>query len=227
MSTIKEAIIEDILDRLGIFANLILHQLSILEKILNSGSLKISEDYLDELILNEEKSDQYEVKLSDKITNAIVLQQPLASDLRKMMACYRIVTNLERIGDSSINMLKSLRRIKNPELYNHLNEVISKMLSVSIEMVQKSILSFTNNDREYALWTIANDDIVDKMSNKLINKIIAKSKLPVESDDLLFSIVHIYSLISNIERIADHATNIAEASIYALEGIDIRHKHEE
>jgi phosphate transport system protein len=223
----KEAAILDIFDRFSSFADLILRQLSILEKIISSGSLEISKELSKELISNEEKSDLFEVKLSDKITNAIVLQKPVASDLRKLMACYRIVINLERIGDSVMNMLNSLKRIKDPEPYIHLNDVISKMLSISKEMVQKSILSFTNNDREYAMWTIKNDDIVDKMNYKLIDKIITKSKLPIETEDLLFNIVYFYSLISNIERIADHATNIAEASIYALEGKDIRHKHDD
>jgi phosphate transport system protein len=101
------------------------------------------------------------------------------------------------------------------------------MLLVSINMVQKSILSFTNNDKEYAIWTIKNDDIVDEMNNKLIKKAITKSKLPEETQQLLFSFININSIISNIERIADHATNVAEASIYALEGRDIRHKHDE
>jgi phosphate transport system protein len=227
MHTMKEAAIQDIFDRFNNFANLILHQLTILEKIISSGSLEIPRELSKELISNEEKADQFEVKLSDRITNVIVLQNPVASELRKLIACFRIVINLERIGDSVMNMINSLKRIKEPELYNHLNDVISKMLSISIEMVQKSILSYTNNDKEYAIWTIKNDDIVDKMNYKLVNKIVAKSKLPVETEELLFSIVHFHSLVSNIERIADHATNIAEASIYALEGRDIRHKHDE
>jgi phosphate transport system protein len=227
MHTMKEAAFQDIFDRFNSFANLILHQLTILEKIINSGSLEIPKKLSEELISNEEKADQFEVKLGDKITNVIVLQNPVASELRKLMACYRIVINLERIGDSVMNIVNSLKRIKDPELYLHLNDVISKMLSLSNEMVQKSILSFTNNDREYAVWTIVNDDIVDKMNYKLINKIVAKSKLPIETEELLFSIVHFHSLISNIERIADQATNIAEASIYALEGKDIRHKQDE
>jgi phosphate transport system protein len=227
MSTLKEAAIQDIIKRFGDFADLILHQLSLIEKLISSGSLEIPEELLNELNSNEEKADLFEVKLSDRITNAIVLQQPLASDLRKLMACYRIIINLERIGDSVMNMINSLKRINNPKPYLRLNDVISKMLSISIEMVQKSILSFINNDREYALWTIKNDDVVDKMNYKLQDKIVAKSKLPVETEDLLFNIVHFYSLVSNIERIADHATNIAEASIYALEGRDIRHQHDE
>ena len=87
----------------------------------------------------------------------------------------------------------------------------------------KAILSFVNSDKEFAIWAIQNDEVVDDMNHKLIRKAIAKSKLPDETQQLLFSFIHINSIISSIERIADHATNVAEASIYAMEGTDIRH----
>ena len=63
------------------------------------------------------------------------------------------------------------------------------------------------------------------MNHKLVKKAVAKSKLPEETQQLLLSYININSIISNIERIADHATNVAEASIYAMEGTDIRHQH--
>jgi phosphate transport system protein len=225
MNIRKENAIQDIFEHFGDYANLILHQLSLLEKIISSGSLVITKEVSAELIANEDKSDNFEVKLSEKIINIIVLQKPVASDLRKLIACYQIVMNLERIGDSVMNIIKSIHRIKDKETYSHMTDVIYNMLLVSINMVQKSILSFTNNDREYAIWTIRNDDVVDEMNNKLIKKVITKSKLSEEVQQLLFSFININSIISNIERIADHATNVAEASIYALEGKDIRHKH--
>lgn len=223
----KEAAINEIIDRLGGFANLILHQLSIMQKLIGTGSLEISDEISREVIINEEKADLLEVKLSDKITRIIVLHQPVASDLRKLMACFRIVMNLERIGDSVMNIIKLYPKIRDAETFSHLTDVILNMLSASREMVEKSILSFINNDREYAIWTIKNDDVVDKMNHKLIHNLISKSKLPIETEDLLLSLIHINSIISNIERIADHATNIAEASIYSMEGKDIRHQHEE
>lgn len=227
MNIRKENAIHDIFGHFEDYANLILHQLALLEKIINSGSLIIPEEVLKELISNEDKSDKFEVKLSEKIINTIVLQKPVASDLRKLIACYQIVMNIERIGDSIMNIIKSLKRIKDAETYAHLTDVIYNMLLVSINMVQKSILSFTNNDKEFAIWTIKNDDIVDEMNNKLIKKVITKSNIPAETQQLLFSFININSIISNIERIADHATNVAEASIYALEGKDIRHQHPE
>jgi phosphate transport system protein len=223
----KETAINDVIERLGGFANLILHQLSILEKFLSIDYADIPDELSKEVVINEEKADLLEIKLSDKIVRIIVLHQPVASDLRKLMACFRIVMNLERIGDSVMNILKFYRKIRDAHTFNSLREVILNMLSASKEMVEKSILSFINNDKEYAVWTIRNDDVVDKMNHKLIHASISKSKLPVETEDLLLSLIHINSIISNLERIADHATNIAEASIYAMEGKDVRHQHED
>jgi len=224
MNIKKESAIQNVISHFEDYANLILSQLSILEKIINSGSLTISEELLKELNINEEKSDKFEVKLSEKIVNTIVLQKPVASDLRKLMACYQIVINIERIGDLVMDIVKFIQRIKESETYNRMSEVIYNMLLVSVNMVQKSILSFINSDKEFAIWTIHNDEVVDEMNHKLIRKAITKSKLPDETQQLLFSFIHINSIISSIERIADHATNVAEASIYAMEGTDIRHQ---
>jgi phosphate transport system protein len=223
MNIKKESAIQNVISHFEDYANLILNQLTILEKVVNSGSLTIPEEVLKELNAHEEKSDKFEIKLSEKIVNTIVLQKPVASDLRKLMACYQIVINLERIGDLVMDIVRFIPRIKDIDTYNRMSEVIYNMLLVSVNMVQKAILSFVNSDKEFAIWAIQNDEVVDDMNHKLIRKAITKSKLPDETQQLLFSFIHINSIISSIERIADHATNVAEASIYAMEGTDIRH----
>ena len=227
MTIKKENAIHQVEKKFLDYANLILHQLSLLEKVLNTGTTTITREIYEEIVLNEEKSDRFEVRLSEKIINTIVLQQPLASDLRKLMACYQMVINLERVGDLVMNIIKAIPKIKDPEVYAKMTDVIYNMLIIASNMVQKSILSFTQSDREYAIWTIKNDSVVDEMNQKLVNKAIAKSNLPEETRQLLVSFVHISGIISNIERIADHATNVAEASIYSLSGTDLRHQHEE
>jgi len=144
----KEAAIHQIIERLGGFANLILHQLSITEKIISARSMEIPDEISKEVVINEEKADLLEIKLSEKIIRIIVLHQPVASDLRKLMACFRIVMNLERIGDSVMNIMKLYQKIRDAETFDHLTDVILNMLSVSKEMVEKSILSFITNDKE-------------------------------------------------------------------------------
>lgn len=224
MSIKKEAAMKEILDDFTAFANLLLSQLDLLEKVMVSREIGISPDSLHEIKSNEKRIDQYDVIISEKIIDTIVLYQPLASDLRKLIAYYRMTLNLERIGDLILNIANAIKKIKDPAIFEDLSGVISNMLTSSVIMVRKALLSYLNNDMEAANWTINNDAVVDEMNHRLIKEAISNSDLPKETRKVLHSFISIKSILSNIERIADHATNIAEASIYALEGKDIRHE---
>jgi phosphate transport system protein len=171
----------------------------------------------------EDEIDKREVKLSDKIVNTIVLYQPVASELRRIIACYRILISMERIGDMVVNITNFIKKIKTPEVYEKLKEVLSSMTIQSIKMVRKSLLAYLNDDKEFAIWTIKNDVVFDEINHKLLKKIISKTDTAESNKHLLMSIITIKEMMSNIERIADHATNIAEAAIYSIEGKDIRH----
>ena len=101
--------------------------------------------------------------------------------------------------------------------------MIDNMLAQSSQMVTKALISFINKDKNYAIWAIKNDEVIDELYNKLIKKSIKGSEISEENKKMLLDLMDIRSIISNIERIADHATNIAEASIYSMEGRDVRH----
>jgi phosphate transport system protein len=177
------------------------------------------------LISNEKKLDKMEVKISDKIVNTIVLYQPVASDIRRIFACFRIVNSLERIGDMVITIVDAVQNIKTLKIYSELNDVITNMLINSSNMVNKALLAYINDDKEYAIWTIKNDTVVDEINKKMLKKAIKKSSDSNEENKQLFiSFISMNSVVTNIERIAGHATNIAEAAIYSIEGKDIRHK---
>ena len=225
MTSKKDNAINSIMNDFEEFANLVLHQLDLLEKIISSGDTNISEDITKEIISNEKKIDKQEVKISDKIVNTIVLYQPVASDIRKIFACFRIVNSLERIGDMVLTIVNLIPNIKTLKIYNELNDVITNMLVNSSNMVNKALLAFTNDDKEYAIWTIKNDTVVDEINKKMLKKAIKKSSDNNDENKQLFmSFISMNGIVTNIERIAGHATNIAEAAIYSIEGKDIRHK---
>lgn len=223
MTQKKDDAINSILKDFEEFANLVLQQLDSLEKLISAGETEVSSELMDELTSNEKKIDKLELKISDKIVNTIVLYQPVASDLRKIFACYRIVISLERIGDMVMNIINLVQNIKTVKIYNDLNDVVSNMLINSSNMVNKALLSFTMDDRELAIWTIKNDDVIDEMNRKMMKKAVKKSSGSDEEKKLLNSFINMNSVVTNIERIADHATNIAEAAIYSIEGKDVRH----
>ncbi|WP_297098044.1 phosphate uptake regulator PhoU [uncultured Draconibacterium sp.] len=224
MTLRKDDAIKAIMSDFEEFANLVLHQLDLLETLISTGETKFPKEKSKELYDNEKTLDKLEVKISDKIINTITLYQPVASDIRKIMACYRIIISLERVGDMVINVLSFVESIKTPEVYTKLSEVVSNMLIQSANMVNKSLLAFTNDDKDYAIWTIKNDAVVDELNKKMLKKAIKKSTSSNEDKELLISFINMNSMVNTIERIADQATNIAEAAIYSIEGKDIRHK---
>ena len=223
MTIKKDDAINNIQADFETLANLVLEQLDFMEHIITSGEIVVADDVLKKILNNEKEIDKKEVKLSDKIVNTIVLYQPVASDLRRIIACYRIVLSMERIGDIVVNITNFIKKIKTPEVYEKLKEVLSNMTILSIKMVRKSLLSFLNDDKEFAIWTIKNDVVFDEINHKLLKKLLAKADTAESSKHLLMSIITIKEMMGNIERIADHATNIAEAAIYSIEGKDIRH----
>jgi phosphate transport system protein len=223
MKTKREESVEDIINTFREMADMILGQLKLLEKIMNSHETSETDIIRNDILRNELKIDRYEVIISEKFINAVVLYQPVASDIRKIIAIYRMTINLERIGDRVLNILNSLENIRNSNEYAGMAEVLNMMLISGISMVEKSLLSFINGDNEYAIWTIKNDEVVDEMNRKLLINSISKTRVSDKTKEMLLSYMDLKNIITNLERIADHATNIAEASIYSIQGTDIRH----
>ena len=223
MKTKREESILDIIATFEAMADSILAQLKLLERYMDEHREEERVLIRSEIKINEDKIDKYEILISEKFINSIILYQPVASDIRKVVAISRMSINLERIGDRVINILNSIDNIKDSVEYKAMVEVLNVMLLSGISMVEKSLLSFINSDNEYAVWTIKNDEVVDDMNSKLLINSISKAKVSDKTKEMLLSYIDLKNIITNLERIADHATNIAEASIYSIQGTDIRH----
>lgn len=224
MNSKKDNAIQKILSEFVNFANLSLQQLDLLEKLMRSYHPNDPSEIIVKMKNNEEQMDNYEVKISERIINTIALYQPVASDIRKIMACYRMIINMERIGDLVMNIVYKLKKMKDPQIFKNSAVLINNMLIQSRDMVNKSLLSFSENNKEFAIWTIKNDSVIDVLNTELLKKSIVRKDLPTEQEEMMLSFIDLKSILSGIERIADHATNIAEASIYSMEGTDIRHQ---
>jgi phosphate transport system protein len=223
MKTKREESVIEIINTFEEMADTVLAQLTLLEKYMAKPDGAESMQIISEIRENENKIDRYEVLVSEKFINLIILYQPVASDIRKIIAIDRMTINLERIGDRVMNIVHSTTNIKDTQEYKAMIDVLTVMLLSGTSMVEKALLSFINNDNEYAVWTIKNDEVVDDMNNKLLVNSISKAKVSDKTKEMLLSYVDLKDIITNLERIADHATNIAEASIYSIQGTDIRH----
>ncbi len=223
MYTKKEQSIQEVMNSFNDMANLVLAQLSLIEKLMSTEDKAKQEELVEKIKKNEQDIDTFEISISDQFINSIVLYQPVASDIRKLVAVYRMVLNLERIGDLVMNIMSTIKYVESSPEYKSMSELLLNMLASGKIMVEKSLLSFVNSDLDFAIWTIKNDPIVDEMNQKLLINSISKAKISDKIKEMLISYADLKNIITNIERIADHATNIAEATIYSLQGTDIRH----
>ncbi len=224
MSITKDKAIRKIMGDFESLSKLTLQQMELLAKVIASEHTNISAESLKQIRKNERKIDAYEIKISNRIIRTIVLYKPVASELRRIMASYRMITNLERIGDLIMKIVNILKKLKDPNLLLLNEKDISEMLAVSTEMISKAIFSFTDNDKEAALWTLRSDSFVDNLNRQIFKNSILAEKSTDKLQKAILNFVEIKNIISSIERIADHAAHIAEASIYAYEGTDIRHQ---
>lgn len=223
MSVKKDEALKEILVDYESLANLVLTQLDILESLITNSDLNVPDDQFNEILGNESRLNKGEVKLSDKIVNAIALYQPVATEIRQLIALYRITISLERIGDHAVSIVKFMKEIRSEKAYTILADFIANMMLLAVKMVKNALLSVITKDMDLAIWTIKNEAVVDELNRKLLKKAISKAQKSDEKKNLLISFIQIKEMVSNIERISDHAANIAEASIYAYEGKDIRH----
>lgn len=206
-----------------IMANLVLGQLNQIEEILNKGEMTFTKEESIAFRNTEKEIDNLEVKLNDRIIKTIVLFKPVASEIRQIISAYRIVISLERVGDHAVLLVDFLQNIKSLKVYNELSDVIISMFQSSMELLKRSLQSFIQQDKEQAAWVIKNSSGIAKLNQKMLKSVIDKSKEFNEKKKVITSFISIKEMVDNIERIADHSANIAEASIYFIEGKDVRH----
>ncbi len=224
MTTNKDLAIRNIEQEFEKLSNLILEQLQLLDELFENRKAERQGEIFERLTKNENKIDKYEVKLDESIIKAIVLYQPMARDLRRLFAIYHMTINLERVGDLVNKMACTFLEIKDTGLVDEAASALHNMLKTTSKMVNRAILSFINNDQEFATWTLKKEASFEEMNQKLFKKTIKAAGLPKKSQEILNNLFDVRSITASIERIGDHATNIAEASVYAISGSNIRHQ---
>lgn len=149
----------------------------------------------------------------------LALQQPLAADLRLIVAVLKINTDLERMGDQAVNIAYNAERYLKGAPLGPMPE-LSEMSAETRVMVREALDSFVRIDEKLARAVLKRDDIVDAFKNKIFRDLLDRiKKTPNEIEPGLNLIL----IARNLERIGDHATNIAEDVIYAISGDDVRH----
>jgi phosphate transport system protein len=177
-----------------------------------------------ETVLNKDKEiDSLEIKIEEECLKIIAVHQPLAKDLRLIVAILKMNNDLERIGDLAVNIVKKVSLFsdqKSPLKSKESALFLPEMIEKSTFMLKKSLDSFIEQDLDAAMEVCKIDDEVDHLKKEMKILILRKIKEGPENIEELSSIL-INS--SHLERIADLATNIAEDVIYLIDGEIIRH----
>ena len=168
----------------------------------------------------DETVDKAEIEVEEECLKILALHQPVAFDLRFIIATLKINNDLERIGDLAVNIAeRSLSLALKPDFEFSPNFLI--MCEKAIRMLKLCLDSFISLDAKQALSVCAADDEVDRLYREMYEKIkLGIAEKPEKIDDLL----QVLSISRHLERIADHATNIAEDVIYMVQGDIIRHR---
>ena len=164
--------------------------------------------------------DAYDNLIQTQCENIIALFQPVAIDLRLVMSAIMINNNLERCGDIAVNISQRVKKAGNERALIVESQIID-MARISQTMLKNAIDSFIRNDTELASQVIGNDEIVDKLNKKLFNFLVAKMQ---SNPQLIERCTHLVVMTRHIERMADHATNIAENLVFYVESKIIAHR---
>jgi phosphate transport system protein len=166
--------------------------------------------------------DRMENAVQDECLKILALHQPVAVDLRRISAVLMITTDLERIGDLAAGIAERAAILARPP-YLPIPEQFGRMTDRALSMLRASLNAFVNLDADAACRVIRADDEVDRDNEDIIRALVAEMK---RSPDLVEPGLSLFSAVRHLERIADHATNIAEDVIYLVNGDIVRHHPE-
>jgi phosphate transport system protein len=169
----------------------------------------------------EDDINALEMEIDQLATEMLALNQPVAKDLRFITAAIKINSDLERMGDLAVNIARRSLDLLKSSTSIDLGEIQELATRVQ-DMLKDAIKSIETSDAERARRVLTADDAVDEIKNRLFAKLVHG----IEADPKAASVnVDLIFIAHSLERIADHATNIAEDVLFFVKGMDVRHHH--
>lgn len=166
------------------------------------------------VVENDQRIDELEAEVEKLVIQTIALRAPMADDLREVIAALKIVGVVERIGDYAKNIAKRVPKIGNHRTIEPIS-LLPSMAQIAGEMVADALNAFAARNAMLAEAVIARDHVVDSFYNSIFRTLVTYM---VENPKTVGECAHLLFIAKNIERIGDHATNVAEMVYYAATG---------
>ncbi|MDG1096607.1 MAG: phosphate signaling complex protein PhoU [Methylophilaceae bacterium] len=221
LSTQFDADLERLRSKVLEMGGLVESQINMTTKAFADNNIEVVLDVLE----NDSDVNAFEKSIDDDCIHIIAKRQPTASDLRLVMSISKMVTDLERSGDEVKKMAKSIRRIQERDVtVLKATTDVRHLAQAASAQIRSALDTFARLDADEARAVIETDDALDKEFKSIIRQLIT---FMMEDPRTITTALDIITIARAIERVGDHAKNLAEQVIYIVEGRDIRHLADE
>ena len=177
-------------------------------------------DLLDEVAMGDGEVNAMQMAIDDRAFKLLALHQPVATDLRVIVAAIKINSDLERIGDLAVNIAEATRRYFAAGKIAE-QQMLPRMSEIAEAMLAEALHAFVTNDLSRAHAVLERDDALDSFREQVYRRLV---ELMTNSPQVLTSALELMLIARHLERIGDHATNVAEDVFFVVAGEDIRHQ---
>jgi phosphate transport system protein len=182
-----------------------------------------SGDIAKEVLATEERVNAMEVEIDRDLSSIIARRQPTARDLRLLIAVSKTIANLERVGDEAARIARTVQRLINTGVSSRMRLPVADLAfeaELATKQLRKALDAFARLDVERALEVLKQDDQIDEEFDGLLRKLITYM---MEDPRTISASIDLVFVAKAIERVGDHAKNLAEVIIYIVKGADVRH----
>ena len=180
-------------------------------------------DAAEAVIVADREIDALEMAVDDTVTTLLALQQPVATDLRSIIATLKISNDLERVGDHAVNIAQCAKRLADAPPITPGPELV-EMATTARQMLQRALEAFVRSDAEASRDVCRQDDVVDAL-NRAVFRILVTHM--TEDPQTVEAALELFLVSRNLERVGDLATNVAEEVVFLVEGKNIKHHAED
>lgn len=184
---------------------------------------QFSEEVASEVLVTESRVNAMEVEIDRDLSSIIARRQPTARDLRLLIAISKTIANLERVGDEAARVARIVQRLLSTGVSSRLRLPVNDLAyeaELAVKQLRKALDGFARLDVEKAVEVLRHDDLIDQEFEGLIRKLIT---FMMEDPRTISSSIDLVFVAKAIERVGDHAKNLAEQIIYIVKGTDVRH----